>query len=114
MTSSDERSVPEPPASDGRVLALSDGVFAFALTLMIVTLDVPKPDDVPAADLVRTVKDQGPAFFSYTVSFWVIGLFWFAHRRMYHRVVADDAGADWLNIAFLFSIAFLPYPTDMV
>jgi uncharacterized membrane protein len=102
-----------PPASDGRVLSLSDGVFAFALTLMVLTVSVPTPASVPAAELAGEVRRQWPQFASYALSFWVVAVFWFAHRRLFRLVVADDDVSGWLNVAFLFAVAFLPYPTDM-
>jgi uncharacterized membrane protein len=105
---------PEPPVTDGRVLSLSDGVFAFALTLMVLTVAVPTPATVAPADLPAAVRRQWPEFFSYAISFWVVAVFWFAHRRLLRLVVADDAPSGWLNIAFLFAVAFLPYPTDML
>src|SRR5215204_4385331 len=104
---------PAPPASDGRVLSLSDGVFAFALTLMVLTVTVPTPASVPSADLAAAVRRQWPEFASYAVSFLVVAVFWFAHRRLFRLVVADDGPSGWLNIAFLFAVTFLPYPTDM-
>jgi uncharacterized membrane protein len=88
-------------------------VFAFALTLMVVTLDVPQPHEVTDAALPRTVRGQWPEFLSYGISFLVIGIFWFAHRRLFRQIVADDTISGWLNVLFLFCIAFLPYPTDM-
>jgi uncharacterized membrane protein len=95
------------------VLSLSDGVFAFALTLMVLTLTVPTPATVAPADLPASVRRQSPEFLSYAISFLVVAVFWFAHRRLFRIVVADDGPSGWLNIAFLFGIAFLPYPTDM-
>ena len=95
------------------MLSVSDGVFAFALTLMILTVTVPTPATVPTADLAASVRRQWPEFLSYAISFWVVATFWFAHRRLFRLVVADDGVSAWLNMTFLFAITFLPYPTDM-
>ncbi len=102
-----------PPASDGRVISLSDGVFAFALTLMVLTLAVPTPTTVPTAELPAAVRKQAHEFLSYSISFWVVVTFGFAHRRLFRLVVADDGPSGWLNVLFLFTVTFLPYPTDM-
>jgi uncharacterized membrane protein len=95
------------------VLSLSDGVFAFALTLMVLTVSVPTPATVPEPGLAHAVRRQWPEFLSYAISFWVVAAFWFAHRRLYRLVVTDDSPSAWLNTAFLFAVTFLPYPTDM-
>ncbi|MGD9891559.1 MAG: TMEM175 family protein [Dehalococcoidia bacterium] len=102
------------PISDGRLISLSDGVFAFAMTLMVITLDVPKPDSVTTAELPRAVQRQWPEFLGYGLTFWIIATFWFVHRRFFRQIVAEDVAVGWLNIAFLFCIVFLPYPTDMM
>lgn len=111
---SDSSNTPPPPISDGRLISLSDGVFAFAMTLMVITLDVPRPDTVTTAELPRTVQRQWPEFFSYLVTFWVIATLWFVHRRLFREITSEDTALGWLNIAFLFCIVFLPYPSDMM
>lgn len=114
MTADSSDASPPPPIADGRLVSLSDGVFAFAMTLMVITLDVPKPDSVTTADLPRTVQRQWPEFLSYFLSFWIIVTYWFVHRRMFRQITSEDAMLGWLNIFFLFCIVFLPYPTDMM
>jgi uncharacterized membrane protein len=114
MTADSSNQSPPPPISDGRLISLSDGVFAFAMTLMVITLDVPKPDSVTTAELPRAVQKQWPEFFGYFLTFWIIATYWFVHRRFFRQIVSEDAVVGWLNIAFLFCIVFLPYPTDMM
>jgi uncharacterized membrane protein len=113
-TPGDAPATPQAPASDGRVLSLSDGVFAFSLTLMVITLDVPQPSTTPTTELPEKVLSQWPEFIGYTTSFWVTGVYWFVHRALFRRVVADDGVSGWLNLVFLFFVAFLPFPTDMM
>jgi uncharacterized membrane protein len=110
----DNTGSPPPLISDGRLISLSDGVFAFAMTLMVITLDVPRPDAVTIDELPRTVQKQWPEFFSYLVTFWVIATFWFVHRRLFREIINEDTVVGWLSILFLFCIVFLPYPSDMM
>jgi uncharacterized membrane protein len=98
------------PISDGRLISLSDGVFAFAMTLMVITLDVPKPETVSTADLPRAVQQQWPEFLSYGLTFWIIATYWFVHRRFFRQITGEDNAVGWINMLFLFSIVFLPYP----
>jgi uncharacterized membrane protein len=102
------------PISDGRLISLSDGVFAFAMTLMVITLDVPKPESVSTAELPRAVQQQAPEFFSYGLTFWIIATYWFVHRRFFRQITGEDNAVGWINMLFLFSIVFLPYPCDMM
>jgi uncharacterized membrane protein len=114
MTADPSNSSPPSPASDGRLISLSDGVFAFAMTLMVITLDVPKPESVSTADLPGTVQKQWPEFLSYGLTFWIIATYWFVHRRFFRQITGEDGAVGWINMLFLFSIVFLPYPCDMM
>ena len=103
-----------PPANNSRILSLSDGVFAFAMTVMVLTLDVPNVEKVTPAQLPRSVLDQWPQFLSYSITFLVIAQFWNAHHRVFDYIRGHDDILRWLNILFLFCISFLPFPTDLV
>jgi len=98
---------------ESRALSLSDGVFAFSMTLMVLTLSQPEPGRVATDDLARAVLDQVPSLVSYFFSFIVIAFFWQAHRRVFRYVTHHDTFVEWLNVLFLFSVSFLPYPTDI-
>ena len=100
-------------ASNDRLLALSDGVFGFALTLMAITIDVPDSTRVPASEMPRMVWEQLSQFVSYVITFFVVGSYWAAHHRIFRFIRGQDTGLVWLNMAFLFCVAFLPYPTDL-
>jgi uncharacterized membrane protein len=101
------------PGND-RIISLSDGVFAFAMTLMVLTLDTPKPDEVGAAQLRRAVVEQWPGLLAYALSFFVIANYWVVHHRLFQFLRGHDAGLIWLNIVILFLISFLPFPTDVM
>lgn len=97
-----------------RLISLSDGIFAFAMTLMVLQFDMPTPEKVAAGSLRREVLDQWPSLLSYALSFFVIANYWIVHHGMFRMIRSHDAGLVWLNILFLFSISFLPFPTDVM
>ena len=93
-----------------RVLFFSDAVFAIAITLLVVDLRV--PDVVPnAAKEIANSKDK---ILSFTISFLVIGLFWMGHHRLFRYIAALDRRLIFINLLFLGTIAFLPYPTALL
>ena len=93
-----------------RVLFFSDAVFAIAITLLVVDLRV--PDVVAnAAEEIANSKDK---ILSFTISFLVIGLFWMGHHRLFRLITALNRPLIFLNLLFLGSIAFLPYPTALI
>jgi uncharacterized membrane protein len=99
--------------SVGRLVAFSDGVFAIAMTLLVLNLSVPDvhgPDQ--GAKLWAAFRDQAPEFFSYILSFAVIGRYWVVHHRMFRVVVRADPRLLVLNLVLLGCIAVIPYPTE--
>jgi TMEM175 potassium channel family protein len=96
----------------GRILALSDGVFAVAITLLI--FEIALPATTSAADLPKALLGLWPRYLAYFVSFVVIARFWVAHRMAFRLIARDDAVLVWLNLLLLMFVAFLPFPTAVV
>jgi uncharacterized membrane protein len=96
----------------GRILALSDGVFAIAVTLLI--LDIAVPATTSDNDLSRALLDLWPRYLAYVLSFLVISRFWVIHRQAFRLIARDDATLVWLNLLLLLFIAFLPFPTAVL
>lgn len=97
-----------------RLITFTDGVFAIAITLLILDIQVPVVDEANGApELARAVRDLGPSVFAYVLSFLVIGLYWQVHRRVFARIVRADTVLTWLNLVYLLFIGFLPFPTAM-
>ncbi len=102
-----------------RLLSLSDGVVAIALTLLVLNLHVPvlvPPHQNPDSpgDLLHALSLDGPIFTSYLVSFYVIAQFWLAHHRVFRMVAGHDEGLAWWNFAFLFTITIMPFTSDIL
>jgi len=96
----------------GRILALSDGVFAIALTLLI--LDIAVPAMTTDDELGKVLLHLWPRYLAYALSFLVIARFWVIHHQMFKLIVRDNATLVWLNFLLLFFIAFLPFPTAVL
>lgn len=87
----------------------SDGVFAIAITLLIIEIKVPHDDD-----LVRGLVGLWPSFAAYIASFLYIGTWWMAHHLVGDHLRTLDGGALLLNVVFLMTIAFIPFPTALL
>lgn len=98
----------------GRLPALSDGVIAIAITLLV--LDITVPDLPPGASesaIVAAVLAQGSQFVGYVLSFLTIGLYWTLHRRAFTYIDRHDRGIVWLNLLFLLLVSFVPFATSV-
>ena len=106
---------PEPIGSAGmrtsRVEAFSDGVFAIAITLLILSVGI---DRAPHGDLGTYLVDLWPAYLAYAVSFLTIGIMWANHHLLFDNFALVDRPLLLLNILLLMLIAFVPFPTRVV
>jgi uncharacterized membrane protein len=93
-----------------RVVAFSDGVFAIAITLLVLTLEIPPGLD----DLGSALSEHGNDLFAYALSFAVIGKFWLAHHRFYGALERFDGRLMALNLLYLAWIAIVPFSTDLL
>lgn len=98
-----------------RVLAFSDGLFAIAMTLLVVSITVPTISDGDSIDeLADALSDQESLYISFFISFAVIGRYWMAHHQFIARLKAMNGGLIGINLVYLAFIAFLPFPTDLL
>ena len=98
-----------------RIIFFSDAVFAIVMTLLILDISVPDiPQDSATAELPARVLDLWPKFFSYALSFMVIGTYWIAHHGTFRYFRSYDRMLMWLNLLFLLSISFVPFPTALL
>lgn len=99
----------------GRVLTFSDGLFAIAMTLLVVGIEVPtissRGDEGQLFDALRELDSS---FVSFFISFAVIGRYWIAHHQFFRLLGAMDYGLILLNLVYLALIAFLPFPTALL
>ena len=92
-----------------RVEAFSDGVFALAITLLVLDLHPPE-----SGDLWTGLIHEWPQFAAYLTSFVVIGIMWANHHSMFRRIVRSDRVLLFLNLVLLLWTSLLPFPTGLV
>jgi uncharacterized membrane protein len=114
MTEEDESSKRSGYGLD-RVLAISDGVFAFAVTLLVLDLFVPAlSSGASSADLWEALSKEYVSFLNYLLSFFIAGVWWNAHHRTFGLIRSSDSTLRWLNLLFLLWIALLPFFTKIL
>jgi uncharacterized membrane protein len=98
-----------------RIEALSDGIFAIVMTLLILELHVPNlPPTAPNVEVTPALLALWPKFVSYLVAFVSLGVFWIAHHIMYHAIHRADHTLLWLNIVFFMFVSLLPFSTSVL
>ena len=94
-----------------RVEAFSDGVFAIAITLLVLEIAVPLGAE---ADLIGALVALWPSYLAYVISFLTIGWVWIGHTAIIAHVTGVDRLLVRLNLALLLAVAFLPFPTKLM
>jgi uncharacterized membrane protein len=99
-----------PLAESTRVEAFSDGVFAIAITLLVLDLKAPASRGAVTRDLLA----QWPAYVAYLASFGYIGVIWVNHHNLFTRIARVSGSLLWRNLALLLTMSVLPFPTAVV
>jgi uncharacterized membrane protein len=95
--------------SKSRLEAFSDGIFAIAITLLVLTIAAP----TNYHHLASQLANRWPSFAAYAVSFAIIGIMWLNHHSIFSHLAHSDRGLVLCNLFLLLTIAFLPYPTEV-
>jgi uncharacterized membrane protein len=95
--------------SKTRIEALSDGVFAIAMTLLVLTIAQP----LDYRNLGHELLARWPSVAAYVVSFMVIGIMWLNHHSIFGHFARIDRGLVYLNFLLLLTVVFIPYPTGV-
>jgi uncharacterized membrane protein len=94
-----------------RVEAFSDGVFAIAITLLILNVQVPPPS---TGHLLAALARQWPTYISFLISFAFIGIMWVNHYRLFNHIRRCDNRLMFLNLLLLLGITVVPFPTALL
>ncbi len=97
--------------SKGRFEAFSDGVFAIAITLLVLTFQPPKPAALNQTAVLHSLLSMWPQYLVYFASFATVGIMWFNHYALFHHAKQISYAAMVANLGLLLFVAFLPYPT---
>jgi uncharacterized membrane protein len=91
----------------------SDAVFAIAITLLALEIRVPEVPDDPTA-LREALLTLWPRFFSFLISFWIVGTYWVAHHRVFHYIRGYTRRLLFINLLFLMWIVLLPFSSTLL
>jgi uncharacterized membrane protein len=98
-----------------RIEALSDGVFAIAVTLLVLDIRIPElPRGAPSREVWHAMAAIGPVFLSFLITFVLAGSFWFMHHATLHSVKYVTRGIASINLLFLMFISLLPFSTGLI
>jgi uncharacterized membrane protein len=98
-----------------RVEALNDGIYAVAMTLLVLELKIPESarlDDEAA--FVAQLAHLAPKFVAWVISFFILGVFWISHQRAFHFLRAVDSRLLWVNLIALLFASLLPFSSALV
>ena len=98
-----------------RIETLSDGIFAIAMTLLVLDLKVPLGIVIKTEhDLIGALCAISPKLLSYFMSFMTLGIFWTGHSTQYHYIDRSDRNMNWITVFFLMSVSILPFTTSIL
>ena len=102
-----DRALLERLHDPARVLALSDGVFAIIITLLVLEIHV--PELTQGQSLNQALAEIRPSFTAFVISFILAGMYWVGHRDLFALIRRTDRGLVWLNILYLLPLCLLPF-----
>lgn len=98
-----------------RIAAISDGIFAVAMTLLVLDLKTPAAEAIhSSAGLFQALGAMYPQFTAYVLSFLTLGIFWMGQQSQLSFVQESDRGFSWMHLGYLCSISFLPFSTRLL
>jgi uncharacterized membrane protein len=98
-----------------RLAALSDGIFAVAMTLLVLDLRIPAAVQVSGErGLVWALGALGPQWVAYGMSFLTLGIFWAGQQTQLNHMGEGSRDLTWIHLGFLFTITFLPFSTRLL
>jgi TMEM175 potassium channel family protein len=114
MNENRERKIGFAGKDPSRLIALSDGLFATVMTLLVLDLRIPDALSTDGGNPAAFIKWIGPHFFSYLLTFLVTGTYWLAHHRDFDHVIDHDRNLLGYNLLFLLFVGLLPFSTATV
>ena len=104
-----------PKVKPEHVISFGDAIFAFAITLMTLSIDIPDlPTNLTEPQLLSKLYDLYPQVESYIISFAVIAIFWVSYHQVFNFITRSHISMVYLNLLFLLLITFLSITTSLV
>ena len=104
-----------PKVKPEHVISFGDAIFAFAITFMTLSIDVPNlPPNLTQSELLSRLYDMYPQFESYIISFAVIAIFWILYHYVFNFIKRSHISMVYLYLLFLLLITFLSFTTSLV
>ena len=107
--------------SKNRIEALTDGIFAVVMTILVLDISVPQISShstvgsvIAGTDLLKRLFDLWPKILSFGISFVILAIYWMAHHRQFHYIKHVDRSLIWINIVFLMATCLLPFSTSLL
>ena len=95
-----------------RLKALTDGVIAVSITLLVLDIKLAPPlHELSDAELLAQYIAIWPKYLGYVISFIVVGVNWVSHQRKFRHIVRVDNGLMWLNLLFVLTVGLVPFTT---
>ncbi|MDQ3854227.1 MAG: TMEM175 family protein [Thermoproteota archaeon] len=104
-----------PKVKPEHVISFGDAIFAFAITLMTLSIDIPDlPPNLTESQLVSRLYEMYPQVESYIISFAVIAIFWISYHQVFNFITRSHISMVYLNLLFLLLITFLSITTSLL
>jgi uncharacterized membrane protein len=98
-----------------RLAALSDGIFAVAMTLLVLDIHIPSAEGIHSeAALLHALGALGPQWIAYGMSFLTLGIFWAGQQTQLNHIREGSRDLTWIHLAFLFTITLMPLTTRLL
>ncbi len=97
-----------------RICFFTDGVFAIAITLLVIEFKVPVIEHATDATLWHSLKEMTWKLLGFVISFCIVGYYWSVHHRIFGYVKKYTSRLLWLNLSFLFSVVLLPFTSGLL
>src|SRR6516225_5362166 len=99
----------------GRIAALSDGIFAFAATVLVLDFHAPEPADIHSeAELLRALAASAPRLLPWLLSLVTLGIFWLGQQTQLSQLARSNRDLAWLHFVFLAIVTVLPFSTRLL
>ena len=96
------------------VISFADAIFAFSITFMAISINIPNlAQNLTQAQVIDKLLESIPEFEIYTISFFMIGIYWIAYHQIFNQIVNSDTTVTWLTLLFLFFITLIPLATNV-